>query len=58
MKGKEFDFSKIYLNTAPFMTSARQMYHTFGFIEREEYIGSELPEKMKPIWIFMEKKIN
>ena len=56
-KGKEFGFSTIYLNTAPFMTKARQMYNTFGFIEREEYSGSELPEKMKPFWLFMEKDI-
>jgi len=56
-KGKEFGFSTIYLNTAPFMESARQMYHSFGFIEREEYSGSELPEMIKPFWLFMEKEL-
>jgi GNAT superfamily N-acetyltransferase len=56
-KGKEFGFSRIYLNTGPFMKSARQMYHSFGFIEREEYNGSEILEEMKPFWLFMEKEI-
>ena len=56
-KGKEFGFSRIYLNTAPFMKSALHMYHSFGFIERDEYPGSEILEKMKPFWLFMEKEI-
>ena len=53
-KGGEFGFSTIYLNTAPFMKNARQMYHAFGFIEREEYPDSELPDSIKPFWLFME----
>ena len=56
-KGKEFGFSRIYLNTGPFMKSARTMYHSFGFNEREEYEGSELLEEMKPFWLFMEREI-
>ena len=56
-KGEEFGFSTIYLNTAPFMKSAQRMYHSFGFIEREEYPGSELLESIKPFWLFMEKEL-
>ncbi|MHA1967393.1 MAG: GNAT family N-acetyltransferase [Candidatus Hodarchaeales archaeon] len=56
-KGKEFGFSTIYLNTGPFMKSARHIYHSFGFIERQEYPGSEILEKMKSFWLFMEKDI-
>lgn len=56
-KAKIFGFSSICLNTGPFMKNARHLYHSFGFTKRDEYEGSEVPEKMKPFWLFMEKKI-
>ena len=56
-KAKEFGFSSIYLNTGPFMKNAQHLYHSLGFAERDEYEGSEVPEKMKPFWLFMEKEI-
>ena len=56
-KGEEFGFSTIYLNIAPFMKSAQHLYHSCGFIDRNEYSGSELPDVIKPFWLFMEKDI-
>ncbi|MHA1975876.1 MAG: GNAT family N-acetyltransferase [Candidatus Hodarchaeales archaeon] len=56
-KGKELGFSKIYLNTAPFMRSALHLYHSLEFSEIDEYPGSEILDKMKPFWVFMEREI-
>jgi hypothetical protein len=39
------------------MKSARHLYLSLGFIERDEYQGSEILEKMKPFWLFMENEI-
>lgn len=56
-KGKEFRFSSIFLCTGVFMQTALHLYRSFGFYEREEYPESEVPQEMKPFWLFMEKKI-
>ena len=56
-KGEEFGFSTIYLNTAHFMKNAQKMYTRFGFIKRGEYPESELPDTIKPFFLYMEKEV-
>ncbi|MHA2096363.1 MAG: GNAT family N-acetyltransferase [Candidatus Hodarchaeales archaeon] len=56
-KAKKLGFTRIYLNTGPFMESARRIYQSLGFVEREEYPGSEILDKMKPFWLYMEKDL-
>jgi GNAT superfamily N-acetyltransferase len=54
-KGKEFGFSKIILDTGPFMSAAQHIYRLAGFQDREEYPESEVPVEFLPVWSFMEK---
>jgi len=54
-KAKEFGYHSIYLDTGRFMTTAQNLYRSFGFIERKEYPETEIPPQLKPQWLFMEK---
>lgn len=54
-KAKEFGYHSIYLDSAPFMITAHRLYRSFGFIEREEYPETEVPQQLRSKWLFMEK---
>lgn len=56
-KAKEYNYLLVRLDTGRFMASAQGLYRLVGFQERKEYLESEVPEEMKPFWLFMEKKI-
>lgn len=50
----EIGYSKIRLDTAPFAKEAQALYRKLGFQDIEPYAESEIPEKYRPSWIFME----
>jgi len=57
-KGKEFGFSAVYLDTALFMKAAQHIYRSAGFVEREQYPESEIPQPVRHLWLYMEKKLH
>ena len=52
---KEFGYSKLRLDTGPFMTTAHKVYKSAGFYEIEEYLEAEVPLILRYDWFFMEK---
>ena len=52
---KEFEYSKLRLDTGPFMTATRKVYKSTGFYEIEEYPEAEVPPIIIFDWFFMEK---
>lgn len=54
--GREFGCSSFVLETSKFMTAAQHIYSSAGFVEREEYPGSETPMIFRSYQIYMEKK--
>jgi len=57
-KGKEFGFSTVYLDTALFMKAAQHIYRSAGFFEREQYPESEIPQPVRHLWLYMEKRLH
>jgi len=57
-KGKEFGFSAVYLDTGLFMKAAQHIYRSAGFIEREQYPESEVPQPIRRLWLYMEKRLE
>jgi len=57
-KGKEFGFSAVYLDTALFMKAAQHIYRSAGFIERDQYPETEIPQPVRHLWLYMEKKLH
>jgi len=57
-KGKEFGFSAVYLDTALFMKAAQHIYRSAGFFEREQYPESEIPQPVRHLWLYMEKRLH
>lgn len=47
-------YSKIRLDSAPFAKEAKVLYHSLGFKEIQPYLESEIPEKHRSDWTFME----
>ena len=54
---KENGYSKLYLDTAHFMSSAKSLYKNFGFKETGPYPESVLPKGLWDKWIFMMKEL-
>ena len=52
---KEFGYSKLRLDTGPFMIAAQNVYKSAGFYEIEEYPEAEVPPIIRHDWYFMEK---
>ena len=50
-------FSKLYLDTAHFMSSAISLYNKYGFIETTSYPESVLPKGLLHSMIFMMKEL-
>ncbi|MGA9387978.1 MAG: GNAT family N-acetyltransferase [Candidatus Bathyarchaeia archaeon] len=57
-KAKEFRYQSIYLETGPFMTTAHHLYHSVGFVERNEYPETEVPPQLRSKWLYMEKTLE
>ncbi len=53
--GSKFGYSSFLLETSKFMTVARHIYKSVGFVEREEYPEIETPTAFRQYQIFMEK---
>lgn len=53
--GRKFGCSSFLLETSKFMTVAKHIYRSAGFIEREEYPESETPTAFRQYQLFMEK---
>ena len=51
------DFSKLYLDTAHFMSSAISLYKKYGFIETTFYPESVIPKDLLNTMIFMMKEL-
>ena len=54
---KENGYSKLYLDTAHFMSSAISLYKKFGFKEIGSYPGCKVPKEYWDKWIFMMKEL-
>jgi N-acetylglutamate synthase-like GNAT family acetyltransferase len=57
-KAKEFEYHSIYLDSARFMTTAQNLYRSFGFVERKEYPETEIPPQLRSKWVYMEKTLK
>jgi N-acetylglutamate synthase-like GNAT family acetyltransferase len=57
-KGKEFGFAAVYLDTGLFLKAAQHLYRSAGFIEREQYPETEVPQPIRHLWLYMEKKLH
>lgn len=56
-KAKEIGFEKLRLETIQFMDTATHMYESYGFKEIDQYEGSEAPEGLSKLNIYMELNI-
>ena len=56
-RSMEYGFSAIYLETGSFMTTAQHLYRSVGFYNREEYPETEVPQQLRHVWLFMEKRL-
>ncbi|NMG08012.1 GNAT family N-acetyltransferase [Brasilonema sp. UFV-L1] len=50
----QIGYAIIRLDTAPFAKEAQALYRSLGFQEISPYAESEIPEKYRSSWIFME----
>lgn len=50
---RSLGLQRLCLDSAPFMSSAHQLYRRHGFRDAEPYPGAEVPEHMHPGWCFM-----
>lgn len=51
---REFGYSRVYLDTAPFQKSAHKLYEALGFRDRGPYEGVEAPPPLRSVLRFME----
>ncbi|MHA2252432.1 MAG: GNAT family N-acetyltransferase [Candidatus Kariarchaeaceae archaeon] len=59
---RDFGYSRIRLDTGPFMKEAYGLYYSFGFrninaYPESEVLGEEIPKEITENWIFMEMKL-
>jgi GNAT superfamily N-acetyltransferase len=54
---RAFGYTKVRLDSAPFMRSAQHIYEASGFIDREPYEGVEVPAALHATWRFMERDV-
>lgn len=50
-----FGYTRMLLDSAPFMQSAHRLYEKMGFLYRSAYAPTEVPTQFHPIWRFMER---
>jgi hypothetical protein len=51
-------YPRIRLDSADFMTGAHGLYRSGGFVDIDPYPGSEIPDRYKPYWVFMERTLT
>jgi ribosomal protein S18 acetylase RimI-like enzyme len=51
-------YERIRLDSPDFMTSAHALYRSFGFVTIGPYPESEIPDKFKSHWVFMERALS
>lgn len=49
--------SVVRLDTCEFMTDAQRLYRSRGFVERDPYEGTEIPERLRRYWLFFERPL-
>ena len=54
---EENGFSKLFLDTSLFMSSAVSLYKKFGFKETDSYPECIVPKELRGKWIFMMKEL-
>ena len=54
--GRELGCSSFRLDTPMWAQAAQHIYRSAGFTEIEAYPESEIPPKLRPYWIWMEKE--
>jgi GNAT superfamily N-acetyltransferase len=47
----------VLLDTVKFMAEAQRLYRARGFVEREPYEESEIPEPLREHWLFFERAL-
>jgi ribosomal protein S18 acetylase RimI-like enzyme len=52
-----FGYSKVLLESAPFMRAAQRIYEAAGFTDRPPYTDAEVPEAFYERWRFMERSL-
>jgi ribosomal protein S18 acetylase RimI-like enzyme len=57
-EARQSSYSKIRLDSAPFAREAQALYRELGFHNIEPYAESEIPEKYRSHWVFMEMALN
>ena len=57
-KATELGCHIVQLESPRFTTTAQNLYHSFGFVERNEYPQTEIPPQLRPVWLFMEKTLK
>jgi len=62
-EAKVLEYSKIRLDTGPFMQNALGLYHSVGFCDIKPYLQSEvlqeeIPEEISQNWLFLEMSLK
>lgn len=53
---RAFGYACVKLDTAPFMHAAHTLYERLGFVDCAPYEETEVPERFRASWRFMEKR--
>ena len=51
-------YERIRLDSPDFMTAAHALYRSQGFVEIAPYAESEIPDRYKVHWVFMERSVK
>lgn len=51
-------YERIRLDSPDFMTAAHDLYRSRGFVDTGPYAESEIPDKYKSHWVFMELRLR
>ncbi len=54
---KAFGYSRILLDSGPYMQSAHRVYEAFGFTDCSPYLEAEVPLAFHAMWRFMERAV-
>lgn len=57
-EAQEIGFLKLRLDTALYAKEAQALYRHLGFQNTAPYAESEIPEKYRPYWVFMELNLT
>ena len=55
MGAKAAGYDRIRLDSPDFVTTAHALYRSRGFVEIGPYAESEIPDRLKSNWVFMER---